>query len=734
MSSTTPAPRATSDAKNSPGKGSKSVSYKRLINKFTLALRTSHNTALLALSVVLGLAVGLAIWAFDEAIHLFHHWFVDVLAHETLSPTFGVFGVVIALGLAGLIVGALMWRFVGTERHHGVAGVMESVALGGGRLPFKKMPFKALASALSLGAGASVGPEDPSVQIGSNLGSWFGQGLHLNEDHVRLLVAAGAASAIAAAFKAPIAGVFFALEVILNGAFETRSFGVVVLASVVASAFNQAVMPEPVMGHFNYTLGGPLEIPLFAPLGLGMAFVAVWFMKAVYWQHDLWHKHIHLPRPLMTALAGVLVGLVAIFFPQIMGTGREVMSEVLSGSVNWDIPLLLALAGAKLVMTTVSLAGGFVGGIFAPSLFIGAMLGSAYGHVVTALFSVDVVGDPQAYTIAGMAAAMAGVVRSPITAIMLVFELTNDYRLILPIMLSTVICVAVAERLEPCGIYTLGLLRKGVRLIQGREVDLMQGVTVGDAMVMPPPTVTENATLVELRDAFQKYHSNSLCVLDDEGLLCGIVTLSDLQHAYAEMLSVSIVPVTDENSPPPTPKTLTVGDICTREVITVHPEDTLLDAIRAMSLRDVGRVPVVKKGTRACVGLIGRHGIMRGYNLAVTRKLKDQHTAERVRLNVLIGAHVFEFYVERDAPIVGKTIASVHWPQESTVASVQRRGRLIVPHGSTEILADDVLTIVADPMHEPELRALTHAPSDLVGASTVPSKKIVKPSGVKHDE
>lgn len=733
MSSTTPAPAPA--VKPAP----KSAGRKGVVNKFAHALRTSPNTALLALSVVLGLAVGLAIWAFDKAIHLFHHWFVDVLAHETLSPIFGVFAIVIALGLAGLIVGALMWRFVGTERHHGVAGIMEAVALGGGRLPFKKMPFKAVASALSLGAGASVGPEDPSVQIGSNLGSWFGQGLHLKEDQVRLLVAAGAASAIAAAFKAPIAGVFFALEVILNGAFETRSFGVVVLASVVASAFTQAVLPEPVMGQFNYTLGGPLEIPLFAPLGLGMAFVSVYFVKAFYWQHELWHKYVRLPRPLMTALAGVLVGLVAIVFPQIMGTGREVMSEVLSARVHWDIPLLLALAAVKFIMTTVSLAGGFVGGIFAPSLFVGAMLGSAYGHVMTGLFSVDAVGDPQAYTIAGMAAAMAGVVRSPITAIMLVFELTNDYRLILPIMLSTVICVAVAERLEPYGIYTLGLLRKGVRLIQGREVDLMQGVTVGDSMVTPPPTVTENTSLVELRDTFQKYHSNSLCVLNEEGLLTGIVTLSDLQQAYAEMLSVSMKQATDAQNDEgdyeavPPPKISTVGDICTRDVITVHPEDTLLEAIRAMSLRDVGRVPVVKLGTRECVGLIGRHGIMRGYNLAVTRKLKDQHTAERVRLNVLIGAHVFEFYVERDAPIVGMNIAAVRWPRESTVASVQRRGRLIVPHGSTEIQADDVLTIIADPMHEPELRELMHAPNGKSAAAFTPSKSTLSPPGVHHE-
>jgi CIC family chloride channel protein len=660
------------------------------ITSLAVRLQTSKSALLLALAAGLGLATGACIWIFQRAIGAFHEIFAVALAHDLLGTLIGPVGIVLALATAGAVVGLIMDRFVGVERHHGVAGVMESTALTGGRLNYQRMPFKALASALSLGAGASVGPEDPSVQIGANLGSWIGQKLHLSEDQLRILVAAGAAGAIAAAFKAPIAGVFFALEVILNGSFESQSFGVIVLTAVVSAAFTQAIDPAAEMGPFNYTLGSTLEIPLFIPLGILLAMVSVVFTRVVYWQHDFWHHRVHLSRPAKTALAGALVGLVGIFLPQIMGTGRETMSEVLSGDIVFAPLMLLALAGFKILMTTTSMAGGFVGGIFAPALFVGTMLGSFYGRLINEILPASLVGDPQTYAIAGMAALMAGIVRSPITAIMLVFELTNDYRLILPIMLATVVCVYIAERFEPSGIYSLGLLRQGIRLSPGREIDLMQGITVREAMLTPAPTISEKANLLEMRDTLQASHSSSLCVVDSEGMLSGIVTMSDLQRGYS----------VDED------KHLTVGDICVRDVITVTPEEVLWQAIQIMNANDIGRVPVVKRGTREIVGIIRRRSIMRAYSTAVTRKLEDQHMAERIRLNTLTGAHVLEVYVERNAPVVGKRIADVHWPDESVVAAIRRGRTLVVPHGKTELRAGDSLTIVADVSAKNALDAL----------------------------
>lgn len=665
-----------------------------LLFRLLQRLQPSENSALLIIAVTVGLATGLAIWAFRLGITFFHQIFVIEL-QERAGEFLGPATIIVGLAAAGFIVGWLMNRFVGHERHHGVAGVMEAVALGGGRLRYRRMPPKALASTISLGAGASVGPEDPSVQIGANIGSMLGQRLRLNEERVRLLVAAGAASAIAAAFSAPIAGVFFALEVILLE-FTTNAFGVVVLAAVVSAVFSQAVeqtmgLHEPALDLLNYTLGTLLEIPLYALLGLLLAPLAAFFIRSVYWQHDLWHRYIHWPRPLRTAAAGAVVGVVGVFLPQILGPGREVMNEILVHPADFTLVLLLVMGIAKIIMTGFSLAGGFVGGVFAPSLFIGLVFGSLFGRLVNLLNMGTFISDPQAYAIVGMAAMMAGVVRSPITAIMLVFELTNDYRLILPIMLAAVVCIYLTNRFAPRGIYGEGLARQGIHLQEGRDVDLMQGVTVAEVMD-PPPTIHEGASLVELRNALRQYHVRSMCVINDHNQLAGIVTLSDLQRVYEER--------PDESAQ------LRVGEIATQQVVTVQPDDVLWRAIRLMGAHEVGRLPVVDDRSRQLVGIVSRHDIVEAYNKAIARKLHDQHNAEQVRLSHLTGAHVLEVYVHENAPVDGLQIQEIRWPAESVVASVLRRNKLLVPHGSTVLRAGDWVTIVAAPECEHELTAL----------------------------
>jgi CIC family chloride channel protein len=457
----------------------------RLVRRAAQGLQLSENGILLALAVLVGLSTGAGVWVFRVAIEFFQELIREEFVHEVLP--FGDWGIVLALALVGLTVGLLMQTFVGHQRHHGVAGVIESVALAGGRMRYKKVPFKSVAAALSLGGGASVGPEDPSVQIGANIGSFFGQFLHLTEERIRLLVAAGAASAIAAAFNAPIAGVFFALEVVL-GNFATGSVGVVVLSAVMASVFTHAVEHGgPELGIRAYQLGGPAQVPFYILLGIVVAPFAIAFIRMVYWQHDLWH-HWSIPVPIKTALAGVMVGVVGVFLPDILGTGREPMNEVLnSGGGDFTIWLLAALVVAKIIMTSVSMAGGFQGGIFAPSLFAGAMLGGAFGRVAEEVFPQLNIGDPAAYAIAGMAAMMAGVVRAPITAILLIFELTNNYELILPIMLATVVTVFLTDRFESDGIYSKALRRVGLHIQHGRDVDVMQSVLVREVMQTPPP-------------------------------------------------------------------------------------------------------------------------------------------------------------------------------------------------------------------------------------------------------
>jgi len=660
---------------------------RRLMNRLPI----SANTMLLLLAVIVGLTTGMGVALFRGAIELVDTLLIDIelmLAGSGIHPQ--VSGAIFLAG-AGLLVGFIMQRFVGHERHHGVSGIIEAVALAGGRLPYRRAIPNTIASVLSLGAGASVGPEDPSVQIGSNLGSFLGQRLRLREEYIRLLVAAGGASAIAAAFNAPIAGVFFAMEIILRE-FTSTSFGIVVLAAVVASGFTRAVQgASPIFDGLSFILGNPLQLIFYALLGLLMAFVSVSCVRFFYWWKSQWgdllKSRLKLSLPLRTALTGIVVGVVGIAFPQILGPGEAFMHEVLIGEVQMNLGLLLVLGVVKWVMTATSIGGEFfVGGVFAPTLFVGIVLGDAYGILVGTLLPQSIVGTPQTYAIAGMAGLLAGIVRAPVTAIMLVFEITDDYALILPMMLTAGICTLVMERTGTQGIYQTSLVRSGLVLSEGRDIDLMQGVTVGEAMISPAPTIHASASLRELRDAFHDLHTRALCVVKKgHDSLYGIVTLGDLQAAFERALH--------ENG---TRNNLTVGDICSTDLVTASPDEALWTAIRKMGANDIGRLPVVDMEKGELVGLLRRHDIMTAYNAAVARKLRDQHMAEQIRLNRLTGAHVLEYPVRKHTPVCGQKIKDVRWPPEAVIASIQRRGRLIVPHGDTQILPGDVLTVVAD--------------------------------------
>ncbi|MHB8630011.1 MAG: chloride channel protein [Aggregatilineales bacterium] len=649
-----------------------------------------ENATLLTLAVSVGLSTGIGVWLFRQGITLFGQVYREALSQGIFSG-FGGWAIVPVMGLAGLIVGLLMDRLIGEERHHGIAGIIEAVALSGGRLRAWRMPIKAILASFSIGAGASVGPEDPSVQIGANLGSFFGQWLRMSDERVRLLVAAGSASGIAAAFHAPIAGVFFALEAIL-GDFSTSAFGVVVLAAVIATMLTRAIDPSGAeLGNWSYSLGNLQEVPFYVLLGLLLAPVSALFIKLLYWQTDFWH-HLKAARPIKTLLAGLIVGLIAVFLPMVMGTGRDTMNQLLGQKVlDLSIGFLIALAIGKMLATVISVGGGFVGGMFAPALFVGAALGRAYGGLLVALSNGTTSATPAAFAIAGMAAAMTGVIRTPITAIILLFELTDDYNLILPIMLTTVVCLFLVERLAPDGIYQLGLARKGFRVSRGHDVDVMQGVTVREAMSVSVQTVPKSMPASQAETEFEKTHTHGLVVTDTNGSLYGVVTLQDYER------------VREQGGL----EQKTVGEICTREVISVTPDDPVSKAFQLMSGRDLGRLPVVaSNNSEQIVGIVRRRDIARAYEMALQRKIEGQLQTEQIRLAATSNAHIVELRVNADSPADNHAIRELPWPKGSIVATIQRNRQALVPQGDTKLQAGDLLTVVTTPGRERELMGI----------------------------
>ena len=636
----------------------------RLTNSQTLILGGS--------AVLIGLASGAGIWLFKWLID-FVQGFMFTDLYGSVSQ-WGVWLIVLVPILGGLVVGLINQYILGEEKVHGTAGIMESVALAGGRLHYQNTPLKSAAAVVSIGTGASVGPEDPSVQIGASLGSLLGQLLHVSDDRVRTLVAAGAASAIAAAFNAPIAGVFFALEIIL-GEIGSGSLGIILVAAVTSSVFTQAVSgSSPAFQVPQYAFHSAWELPLYLALGLLAGPISALYVRLLYIIQDF-YKRLNSPRWVKTVGAGAVVGITGLFLPQVFGVGYETIGEILNKN-DITLWLLLALLLAKLLLTPISIGGGFHGGVFAPSLFIGATLGGGFGIIAMYLFpGLNV--SPPAFALVGMAAVLAGSVHAPLTAVILLFEMTNDYRIILPLMFAVAVSLLISQRIQKDSVYALGLARHGIRLDRGRDVEVMQAITVGEAMQLDMSTLPESATLNEAAEILMQTRHHGLPVVNEKGLLVGVLTVEDIEHAKGKTY---------------------VGEACTREIETAYPDETLNKVVRRMSRRDVGRLPVVARDNpQKLVGVLRRTDVIRSYDIALTRRTAQRHREQTVHLDALTPTRVdvSNVAIEENAPCIGKRMSEIPFPRESVIASVRRGQQVFVPRGNTELRAGDILVVVA---------------------------------------
>jgi len=650
-----------------------------IFSRFAGRIRNSQTLVFGSSALLVGLTTGAGVWLFK--------WLIELVRGFAFGSV-GGFVVALVPVAGGIIVGLLSQYVIGAEKLHGTAGIMQSVALAGGRLHFEKMPLKTAAAVLSIGAGASVGPEDPSVQIGANLGSMFGQIFRMSDERVRALVAAGTASAIAAAFNAPIAGVFFALEIVM-GEIGSSALGMILVAAVTSSVFTQAVSgSQPAFKLPAYAFNSTWELPLYLVLGLLAGPISALYVRLLYKTQDIFGGW-HVPGPLKTASAGLVVGVVGYFLPQVFGVGYDTIAEVLNKN-DLGIGLLLALLIAKLILTSVSIGGGFFGGVFAPALFIGATLGGAFGLLTASLFPGLGI-NPAAFALVGMAAVLAGAVHAPLTAVILLFEMTNDYRIILPLMFAVAVSLLISQRIEKDSVYALGLARHGIRLDRGRDVEVMGAITVGEAMHAETETLPETLSLSVAAQALARSRHHGLPVADTEGRLVGILTVQDIERATAE----------------------TVGQACTREVEVAFPDETLNMALRRMSSRDVGRLPVVARDNpRKLLGILRRADVIHAYDIALTRRITQRHQEHAVLLDALTPANVgvSDVAVEIGAPAADKFMKEIPFPRECVVASVRRAGQVFIPRGETLLRASDVLVVVAEGTARDEVFQLCRRP------------------------
>ncbi len=501
-------------------------------------LRGSH-AGLLALSLAVGAGAGLGAIVFRWLIRTFtlilsgHADYSDAgrAAHPAL-PGLGPWFVVAAPVVAGLLYGPLVHVFAREARGHGVPEVMYAVARRGGRIAPQVAVVKALASALCIGGGGSVGREGPIVQIGSALGSSFGRVLRLAEPRMKVLVACGAAGGIAATFNAPLAGVFFAMELILVD-FAAQSFGMVVLASVTASVIGRAALgDEPFLTLPQFSVHHLSEYLLFALLGVLAGATGVVFTKVLYAIEDVCDRVWHGPEWLRPAVGGILLGLLLLALPQMYGVGYPVLGNGVAG--KYAIGFLLVLLVGKMVATSLTIGIGGSGGVFAPSLFIGAMLGAAFGEAVNGIFP-DLTGPVGAYGLIGMGAVFAGAARAPITAVVIMFELTGEYSIILPLMAAIVLATGISHHVSPDTIYTLKLRRRGIDLSapDPRHANAHR-IPVSQVMTSVPKPLHDSDRLLDAARRLAHSPHGVLPVLDRKDAYHGTVRARAVAEALAE--------------------------------------------------------------------------------------------------------------------------------------------------------------------------------------------------------
>jgi CIC family chloride channel protein len=505
-----------------------------------------------------------------------------------LGPAF----IVMVPTIGGLIYGPLVDRFAREARGHGVPEVMYAVNHRGGRIPGKVAVVKTLASALTIGSGGSVGREGPIVQIGSAMGSTLGRWARVPESRLRTLVACGAAGGIAATFNAPIAGVFFALELILLD-FAATSFGTVVLASVTAAAIGRTFLGDaPFLSLPPFTVSSPREYLLYALLGVFAAAVGIGFTKILYGMEDFWDGLWRGPEWLRPGVGGLALGALLLFLPELYGVGYPVLERGIAG--QYVVAFLLVLLVGKIVATSLTIGIGGSGGVFAPSLFMGAMLGAAFGQVA-ANFAPGLNISPGAYALVAMGAVFAGATRAPITSVIILFELTGEYTIILPLMLAVVVATGISRKLSPDTIYTLKLKRRGVKVGDRELHEALSALLVGDEMGPAPQPLH---TRMVARDAAKRLlatRRGSLPVETNHGTFIGVITSSALAGALATDVDAG---------------SLTVSQLVEMPTL-LSPDMTVDEALDAMLGDDAGDgLPVVDKDGQLC-GWLGHDTVLR---------------------------------------------------------------------------------------------------------------------------
>ena len=553
------------------------------------------------LAVVVGAVAGGAAIAIREGIDLVQGVFLAGKSEAlvNVTKTLPWWQILFAPTIGGLMVGLFIYYFMPGRQPHGIAKVIEASALQSGRMSLKAGIGAAIASATSIGVGASVGREGPAVHLGATLGAWVAEKLHLTRSLSRALLGCGAAGAVAASFNAPIAGALFAHEVVL-GHFAFSAFAPIVIASVVGTIVTRNYFGDfPAFSIYEHSAVSFIEFPAVIGLGILSGAIAVIFMRSTMFAEDTMNK-VPGPQWIKPAIGGLILGFLALAFPQVLGVGYDATDMALK--VQLSLALLITLVVMKTVATAICIGSGFSGGVFTPSLMIGAMLGGAYGIIATSIFP-DFSSGPGAYTIVGMGAVAAAVLGAPISTTLIVFELTDDYPLTIAVMVAVVISTTIAQQFQGKSFFGWQLERMGLDLKDGFEAALLRGIKVRKVVNRDSETIDIATPLQEVRTKLQASHTGELFVLKETGELFGTITLADLSDIAFDHDVDNLI---------------NAGDVAR-----VHPpildiEDDLQTAYKVIRNSNEHYIAVVENhGNMIFIGTLHETDVMTAYNRAL---------------------------------------------------------------------------------------------------------------------
>jgi len=624
-----------------------SQTYLSRFQKKILSLSMPEYSILVGYGIITGVLTGLSAVVFHKSIDFFNKIFFQQTAE-------GLFflgaGAVIVLPALGMLIQSIMISFAPeTAKKRGVGEVIKSVAFRGGFIPFRTTLFHFFAPVISIGSGLTVGPEGPAAQLGGGVASKFANLIGLSDSRRRMFTAAGAGAAIAAIFNTPLGGIFFALEVILLNDFQSPTFSSLILASVTASSISRVFLGNEPVFVFNLAKEiGYSQLYLFILLGVGGGIISILFIKYSSFIHKKMKSIIPVvaPRWIVMLIVGLIVGICGYFYSEIFGVGYNAINKILAQSIPIKVILILLIMKFFLVPLVLN-SGGF-GGTFAPSLFIGACYGSLFVFGSTQIFGLNL--DITAFILVAMGALLGGINSIPISAILILFEMTQNYSIILPLMLGVVISTTIVQLVLKGSVHVKNLQQEGYNISSGRETHILRSLSVEDVMKKEPLLIPEELRLSSLVSLIMESPSSTFYTINSDGKLTGVITANEIRPIIPEYDSIRDM--------------IVARDISVPNFTTVDPKVDLDYVMKIFGCENFDELPVVAEIDGQIIGTISRHDIISAYNKeSLKYNITDGLTKELKSLDSQTISKIADGYsiIEKEisSELVGKTLSQI---------------------------------------------------------------------------